>query len=974
MCWDVNIAGKLYSLLFIYLSGGHNMKKLKIRRIASAVMAVLMTVALMPTGMTATRVNAETPSESSSNQGEWNFITYGNGIKTDDSSKIYTSCEGSLNDGNTVQLTAGGLTDGVMVGSDKHNWGKLVPASFDGLSFYYTSVPTNKNFELRAKVKVDQWYLTNGQEGFGLMAADKCGGSGWNNSYMALASQTIYRPGKDGEPTSDEAYSPVKQRLGIEIREKSGLTKDNIKAVENGDREVISQVFSSTEYPLEQRYPNESNLIGNFTNEAGKLTNNVNITEMYLTIGKNNTGYYIKYEPLDGSDYSTTKQYYEPDILSQLDTDNVYVGFFVSRFAQATYSDVTLNIYDPSQDSEAIPHPTEELPLNASISSEATTNSSNYNLAFNSNSDGVANVYENGKLINTVDVKANETANIATQLNVGENIFNVKFKPTDGFKPSKYSVLDNYDERTYTKKVTYQAYTGSVIYVSPEGNGNGTKENPADLQTAIRFAQPGQKIVCKEGTYAYSSTLTIPRGTNGREDAMIYLIADPEASSRPVFSGEKAKGHAMEVAGNYWFIQGIDVANSVDTKDGMHVSGSFNTIDDVEVYNNGNTGLQISRLSANDDRDMWPQHNLILNTTSHDNADSGYEDADGFGAKLTCGEGNVFDGCISYCNADDGFDFFAKVQTGSIGSVTIKNSVSYGNGYLSNGKRAGNGNGFKMGGDSVAAGHVLQNSFAFDNKSKGIDCNSCPDIKIFNSTTFNNAANNVALYTNYANETDFSADGILSYKTDACGTQNTGENFKFKGKQAKDPSAVFKSTDYFWKTVQGDSIDSSKVVTDDWFKSVDTGYDYKNHTYETLPVTRDADGRINMHGLLELTDKAPLNVGARFNADVLSANPVISIDGDETTGFVEAIDYENVAADEDEYMPNADTEIKGEVASDNTDLGAVKDSANVSKKDTKTADSNNLFVVTLITLMAAATIILIVFNERKNIGKFFTGK
>ena len=279
-----------------------------------------------------------------------------------------------------------------------------------------------------------------------------------------------------------------------------------------------------------------------------------------------------------------------------------------------------------------------------------------------------------------------------------------------------------------------------------------------------------------------------------------------------------------------------------------------------------------------------------------------------------------------------------------------------------------------MGGDSVAAGHVLQNSFAFDNKSKGIDCNSCPDIKIFNSTTFNNTANNVALYTNYANETDFSADGILSYKTDACGTQNTGENFKFKGKQAKDPSAVFKSTDYFWKTVQGDSIDSSKVVTDDWFKSVDTGYDYKNHTYETLPVTRDADGRINMHGLLELTDKAPLNVGARFNADVLSANPVISIDGDETTGFVEAIDYENVAADEDEYMANADTEIKGEVASDNTDLGAVKDLANVSKKDTKTADSNNLFVVTLITLMAAATIILIVFNERKNIGKFFTGK
>ena len=38
----------------------------------------------------------------------------------------------------------------------------------------------------------------------------------------------------------------------------------------------------------------------------------------------------------------------------------------------------------------------------------------------------------------------------------------------------------------------------------------------------------------------------------------------------------------------------------------------------------------------------------------------GYEDADGFAAKLTVGDGNVFDGCISYNNADDGWDFFAK--------------------------------------------------------------------------------------------------------------------------------------------------------------------------------------------------------------------------------------------------------------------------------------------------------------------------
>lgn len=30
---------------------------------------------------------------------------------------------------------------------------------------------------------------TNGQEGFGIMATDMLGGSGWNNSYMAIASK-----------------------------------------------------------------------------------------------------------------------------------------------------------------------------------------------------------------------------------------------------------------------------------------------------------------------------------------------------------------------------------------------------------------------------------------------------------------------------------------------------------------------------------------------------------------------------------------------------------------------------------------------------------------------------------------------------------------------------------------------------------------------------------------------------------------
>ena len=38
------------------------------------------------------------------------------------------------------------------------------------------------------------------------------------------------------------------------------------------------------------------------------------ITEMYLTIQKNNTGYFVTYESVDGS-YSTTKKYYDTEAL-----------------------------------------------------------------------------------------------------------------------------------------------------------------------------------------------------------------------------------------------------------------------------------------------------------------------------------------------------------------------------------------------------------------------------------------------------------------------------------------------------------------------------------------------------------------------------------------------------------------------------------------------------------------------------------
>ena len=459
-----------------------------------------------------------------------------------------------------------------------------------------------------------------------------------------------------------------------------------------------------------------------------------------------------------------------------------------------------------------------------------------------------------GNEIVNKDFSALSKEHIAVTLNAGRNIFDVTFVPDQTYRPGEYMEMTSYDTVNFRYVVEYKTAQNNNIYVSPDGKANaaGTKEAPVDIYTAVKTAAPGQKIILKEGTYHLSQTVKVERGINGTADAMIYMIADPDATTRPVFDfGGNCAG--MILAGDYWYFQGFDVTRSADAQKGIQVSGNHNTLDRLQAYRNGNTGIQISRYLGTDRFDQWPSDNLILNCSSYLNADKGYEDADGFAAKLTVGEGNVFDGCIAAYNADDGWDLFAKVQTGSIGVVTIQNCLAFKNGYVldAEGKEinAGNGNGFKMGGDSMPGSHVLKNSIAFANKAKGIDSNSCPDIKVYNSISYNNESYNVAFYTNTAVNTAFYAEGILSYKT----SNKVAEQYKPKGTQ-KD-SDVNNASNYYFNGTK--SVNSEgKQVDDTWFVSLDMEAALHGG------ITRNADGTLNMNGFLELTDVVPEGIGA----------------------------------------------------------------------------------------------------------------
>lgn len=843
---------------------------------------------------------------------------------------------------------SGNANDGSVTISSINGKGKLVPNSTDGLAFYYTTIdPEKENFKLSATVTVDSWTFSNGQDGFGMMAADAVGINGdgstfWNNSYMAVVSKVEYFWDLTSQ-TVAAAGEKISMKLGIGAQEKIGVTAERIADNSVNTSEFASKIFSSTMHPLETsqgKVAGTYNIVGNCTNPpSGTLPEKALLTTFRFTIERNNTGYFISYT--DASGNTTTQKYYDLDrnALTQIDPDHIYVGFFASRNATITVTDIELTTSDPATDAPAEGRELTEVAPFVSIVSAAATGNAAYDILMYSNIDGTATIRTTAGAViaENVAVTAEKYVTIPTRLEEGLTSLVVTVTPDADFTPGEYQVLTSYDSFDYYYNIMKRGFTEDVIYVNPlvqsSNTGKGTKESPTDIYTAVKYATAGQIILLDGGEYLLSSTVKVERGNDGTAEAPIYLMANPEATERPVlnFQGNCA---GLVLAGDYWIFDGFDVTNSKDGQKGLQLSGSHCIVQNINAYRNGNTGIQISRYSSYDLFENWPADNLILNCTSYANADKGYEDADGFAAKLTVGNGNVFDGCIAYNNADDGWDLFAKIETGSIGVVVIRNCVAYGNGYLPDGTNAGNGNGFKLGGDSMSGCHQLIHCVAYNNKAKGIDSNSCPDIKVTNSTSFNNGSYNVALYTNNAANTDYSVNGLISFRTENLAQ---GEQLKLKGTQ--DTAKVYGANNFYYDATAQQTMNSEKTaVAADWFESLDTA----------KGLTRKADGTIDMGGLLVLTAKAPENTGAVMTGTAnVDYTPVVQAAQKKVA--------EQRAAEITPTKAPTNAPTKAPTAAP-TDAMADPTEAPAADTMTEASGSNRIAVIVIVILVAAAAI------------------
>ena len=697
----------------------------------------------------------------------------------------------------------------------------------DGFSYYYTKVnPEKENFELTATFTVTDASLTpDNQTGFGVVVADTLGVNNWGtpsyvHKYFNYFSSMMY---------SSKINAPTMRYI-------TGYT-----SADTSNKDGVDRVNNNVKF---------NQLTGTNMFKVG--------AEYTFTVRKTNDGYEAVATTENGTQ---TQKLTANDFTSVQEDGTVVVGVMVARKIGVKITDIKFTTSESKglATSEAVE---DKVTPSIRVYSSNTCGAGEYEYTVVPNCAGTLKVTgsADGKAISK-EVTADEVVRIPVAVNVGSNTIKAEFEPAAAANITSTKTVAS--ETNVTRKVYGEA--GQTIIVTPDGKttGDGTEESPLDINTAVSYAQPGQTILMKNGVY--DKWMTINRSVCGTADKPINLVA--ESISTDGTDGVVLSGAGLTVIGSYWHVYGLYVKDSSGV--GIQVSGNYNTIDMCTVNHAANSGIQISRNGGADNYagiqgKLWPTGNLIKNCESFDNCDAGRNDADGFAAKLTCGEGNRFYGCISHNNIDDGWDLYAKSVSGTIGSVTIENCVAYNNGWLTTddvtaaGYNYGEGNGFKLGGGYLKGGHKLINCVSFGNHAKGITSNSCPDISITRCTAYNNGnadSYSIGLNTMDSMLKEWKVSGLISMsKADL-----TAKADLIPFSQHGDDNYIYNGSESYNNLGQ--------KATDEWFESVDT----------TIRPSRNADGTIDMHNLLVIKSGVLSdNVGARLDTtseEAISVKP-----------------------------------------------------------------------------------------------------
>jgi hypothetical protein len=270
------------------------------------------------------------------------------------------------------------------------------------------------------------------------------------------------------------------------------------------------------------------------------------------------------------------------------------------------------------------------------------------------------------------------------------------------------------------------------------------------------------------------------------------------------------------LTGDYWHIKGLEICHAGDN--GIKVEGSFNSIVQCVFHHNGDGGIQLGfgHQTVNPNGTLC-SYNQIINCDSYRNFDfdSKGGDADGFACKMHNGKGNVFRGCRSWENSDDGWDLFetdwpveiTNCWTWHNGDRTLFDSIYQAKMGAKMSSFSGNGNGFKLGGNGSGGNsvgtHIIHNCVAFESNygsKKGFDQNNHKGgVIVHNCLSFNNGYNymfeedpNSGCVNEFKNNVSLTHTGAMEYEFSSATVQQNN-SWNLAGIVAN--AADFKSLD-----------------------------------------------------------------------------------------------------------------------------------------------------------------------------------
>lgn len=582
--------------------------------------------------------------------------------------------------------------------------GKLAPGH-DGLTFYHVNLdPHEHNFVLEADMTIHQFgpetgASPSGQEGAGLMVRDLNGG----------ARQDPMLDGFEEVPAASNYASTTVLRQGAVAMTRTGVTEPWGTVGSERRTETLGSYGVLLETPISMRLE--------------RTDDSFVMSTTYTHAGEPET--YTR--ELQGADWV---QYIEPDLMT--------VGFFVSRNAAVTFSNASLTLSEANtQPRPATPE--QVTPVDFNLRAPERSGTTDYPFAATATYSGTVDISVDGTAVaQGLEISPESELQRQIELPVGTSTVAATYSPAAG--PDLSPI-------TRSVQVTVREFHhDDPLIVSPEGSpeGNGTAESPLDITTAIEHVIPGQAVELLEGTYQPSSTIRINPAYAGTEEAPKTVTA--REGAEVIIDGRSAISEIMRADADHWVISHLELTRAAGN--GMRSSGSHNVFDSMVFSYNGGTGFQ---LSGSGDPEEWPAHNLIINSTAHDNRDPADINADGFAAKLGVGPGNVFRGNVAHHNIDDGWDLYNRTDEGPNFPVVMEDNIAHHNGQLSDGYNADSdvGTGFKVGGEGLPVDHVLTGNLAYANNLDGFSDNFNPgQIQLTNNTAVDNKRFNFIFRTN----------------------------------------------------------------------------------------------------------------------------------------------------------------------------------------------------------------------------------